>query len=438
MTLPASPLARSNGNDRRMKVLIVGKGGREHAIAWKLSSSPHVSELLCAPGNAGTSSIAENVPISDADVEALLTFSMQHAVDFTVVGPEAPLAEGIVDRFRESGLSIFGPTQAAARIESSKSYAKNLMLRAGIPTARAEVFDDFDSARRYVESVQPPVVIKADGLTAGKGVAVATATEDAIAALQRQMIDGEFGSSGETVLVEECLEGQELSVFAFVDGERLSPLIAAVDYKRAHDGGAGPNTGGMGSYSPPTPQLWTDETERRARVDIMEPIVAALAEDGNPYVGILYAGLMATDDGLKVIEFNCRLGDPEAQVILPRIETDLVDILQAAVNGNVGEAPVRAGSDPCVAVVLASKGYPGRYDTGVPVLGIDDVGDDTIVFHAGTKVDENGATVTDGGRILTISASGRRYQEARRRAYSAAAKIDIDGAFYRTDIADFP
>ena len=421
-----------------MNVLIVGKGGREHAIAWKLSSSPRVSDLLCAPGNAGTSSIAENVPISDTDVEALLAFSMQRSVDFTVVGPEAPLAEGIVDRFRESGLPIFGPTQAAARIESSKSYAKNLMLHAGIPTARAEVFDDFDSARRYVESVQPPVVVKANGLTAGKGVTVAATTRDAIAALQRQMIDREFGSSGGTVLVEECLEGPELSVFAFVDGERLSPLIAAVDYKQAHDGGAGPNTGGMGGYSPPTPRLWTDEIERRARVDIMEPIVAALAEDGNPYVGVLYAGLMATDDGLKVIEFNCRLGDPEAQVILPRIETDLVDILQAAVNGNVGEAAVRAGSDPCVAVVLASKGYPGRYDTGVPVLGIDDVGDDAIVFHAGTKIDENGATVTDGGRILTISASGRSYREARRRAYSAAAKIEIDGAFYRTDIADFP
>lgn len=420
-----------------MKVLVVGKGGREHAIAWKLSSSSRVSQLLCAPGNAGTSLIAENAPISETDIDALLAFSMQHAVDFTVVGPEAPLAEGIVDRFRESGLSIFGPTQAAARIESSKSYAKNLMLRAGIPTARAEVFDDFNSARRYVESVRPPVVVKAEGLTAGKGVTVALTTQDAIAALYRQMIDREFGSSGGTVLVEEYLEGPELSVFAFVDGERLSPLTAAVDYKRAHDGGAGPNTGGMGAYSPPTPRLWTDEIERHARVDVMEPIVAALAEEGTPYVGILYAGLMATDDGLKVIEFNCRLGDPEAQVILPRMETDLVDVLQAAANGNVGEAAIRMGSDPCVAVVLASKGYPSRYCTGVPVLGIDGVGDDAIVFHSGTKIDENGATVTDGGRVLTISASGGTYQEARRRAYSAATKIEIDGAFYRTDIADF-
>ena len=282
-----------------MKVLVIGKGGREHAIAWKLSQSARISQLLCAPGNAGTARIASNVPISETDIDGLLTFVTQHAIDFTVVGPEAPLAEGIVDTFRQAGLSIFGPTKAAARIESSKSFAKDLMLRAGVPTARAEVFRDFDAAREYVKSLSPPVVIKADGLAAGKGVVVADTTERAVSALHEQMVDLAFGSAGETVLVEEYLQGPELSVFAFVDGERISPLVAAVDYKRVGDGDTGPNTGGMGAYSPPLRVLWNDEVERSARTDIMEPVVAAMAAEGCPYVGILYAGLMLTRDGLQ-------------------------------------------------------------------------------------------------------------------------------------------
>ena len=420
-----------------MKVLVIGKGGREHAIAWKLSQSARISQLLCAPGNAGTSKIASNVPIPETDVDGLLSFATQHGIDFTVVGPEAPLAEGIVDTFQEASLSIFGPTQAAARIESSKSFAKDLMARAGVPTARAEVFHHFDSARQYVESLSPPVVIKADGLAAGKGVVVAETTEQALSALRAQMVERAYGSAGETVLVEERLQGPELSVFAFVDGKRLSPLIAAVDYKRVGDGDTGPNTGGMGAYSPPLGVLWNHEVERSARTEIMEPVVAALAAEGCPYVGILYAGLMLTRDGLKVIEFNCRLGDPEAQVVLPRIETDLLDLMQATVAGNVDDAKLRVSPQPCVGVVVASGGYPDAYQTGFPVAGLEDTLDEVTVFHAGTKLDDNEETVTDGGRVLTVSGSGATHKDARLRAYTAVERTTFDGSFFRGDIADF-
>ena len=420
-----------------MKVLVIGKGGREHAIAWKLSQSARISQLLCAPGNAGSSKIASNVPIPETNVDGLLSFAMQHDIDFTVVGPEAPLAAGIVDRFQAAGLSIFGPSQAAAQIESSKSFAKALMVRAGVPTARAEVFRDFDAAREYVNSLSPPIVIKADGLAAGKGVVVAESTEQALSALREQMVDRVFGSAGETVLIEEFLQGPELSVFAFVDGRRLSPLIAAVDYKRVGDGDTGPNTGGMGAYSPPLSVLWNHEVERSARTNIMESVVAALAAEGCPYVGILYAGLMLTRDGLKVIEFNCRLGDPEAQVVLPRIETDLLDLMLAAVAGNVEDVPLRVSQEPCVGVVVASGGYPDSYETGFPVAGLDEAHDQVTVFHAGTKLNDNEETVTDGGRVLTVSGSGATHKDARLRAYAAAARTTFDGSFFRSDIADF-
>ena len=420
-----------------MKVLVIGKGGREHAIAWKLSQSRRLTTLLCAPGNAGTARIAPNVPISDNDVDALLEFALHEKVDFTVVGPEAPLANGIVDRFQEAGLSIFGPTRSAARIESSKSFAKDLMRRAGVPTGRAQVFSEFDAARRYVQAQSPPVVIKADGLAAGKGVVIADTKERALSALHELMVDHAFGSAGETVLIEEFLQGPELSVFAFVDGKRLSPLIAAVDYKRVGEGDTGPNTGGMGAYSPPLGVLWNPEVERSARTEIMEPVVAAMADEGCPYVGVLYAGLMLTRDGLKVIEFNCRFGDPETQVVLPRIESDLLELMLAAVDGNVYDAPLRVSSDSCVGVVVASGGYPDAYETGLPITGLDIVENDTSVFHAGTKLNDSEETVTDGGRVLTISATGKTRQEARRKAYTATESLSFDGSFYRGDIADF-
>ena len=420
-----------------MKVLVIGKGGREHAIAWKLSQSSRISQLLCAPGNAGTSKIASNVPISETDIDGLLTFVTQHAIDFTVVGPEAPLAEGIVDRFQQAGLSIFGPTKAAARIESSKSFAKDLMLRAGVPTARAEVFHEFDAARKFVATLSPPIVVKADGLAAGKGVVVADTTERAVSALHEQMVDLAFGSAGEMVLVEEYLQGPELSVFAFVDGYKVSRLIAAVDYKRVGEGDTGPNTGGMGAYSPPLNVLWNDEVEHSARVDIMGPVVAAMADEGCPYVGILYAGLMLTRDGLQVIEFNCRLGDPETQVVLPRIKTELLDLMLATAEGDIDSTPLIVSPEPCVGVVVASGGYPDAYETGFPVAGLDEELDDVTVFHAGTKLDDNEETVTDGGRVLTISGNGATHKDARLRAYAVAEKTKFDGSFFRSDIADF-
>ncbi len=420
-----------------MKVLVIGKGGREHAIAWKLSQSSRISTLLCAPGNAGTARIALNVPISDSDVDGLLEFALHEEIDFTVVGPEAPLSEGIVDRFKEVELSIFGPTKAAARIESSKSYAKGLMCRAGVPTALAKIFRDFDLACAYARSLAPPLVIKADGLAAGKGVVVAETTDRAIAALRAQMIDQAFGESGETVLIEEYLQGPELSVFAFVDGQRVSPMIAAVDYKRVSEGDTGPNTGGMGAYSPPLDVLWNDEVERSARHDIVEPVVAAMADEGCPFVGVLYAGLMLTSDGLKVIEFNCRFGDPEAQVVLPRIKTDLLELMLATAAGNINDAPLLVSTDSCVGVVVASGGYPDAYKTGLSIAGLEKVEDDVTAFHAGTKLDANEETVTDGGRVLAISSTGETRQIARRRAYAAAESISFEGSFYRSDIADF-
>jgi phosphoribosylamine--glycine ligase len=420
-----------------MKVLVVGKGGREHAIIWKLLQSPRISSLFCAPGNAGTASIAENVPISDTDVDGLLTFAQQRGIDFTIVGPEAPLAAGIVDRFNDAGLAIFGPTKRATRIESSKRFAKDLMARAGVPTGRAEVFSNFDLARRHVESLDPPIVIKADGLAAGKGVVIADTAEQAVAALRAQMVDSEFGASGDTVLIEEYLEGPEISVFAFVNGERLSALFAAADYQRPGEGNVGPNCGGMGAYSPLVAPMWTDDIQNQVRTTVMEPVVTALADEGSPYIGVLYAGLMLTAQGLRVIEFNCRLGDPETQVILPRLKTDFLDVLQATVDGNPVDLQLDWDNRPAVGVVVASGGYPGPYETGLVIHGLDDVDDDVKLFHAGTSLDQDKSVVTDGGRVLIVTAIGQTYQDARQKAYVNAERITFDGAFYRRDIADF-
>ena len=418
-----------------MKVLLVGNGAREHALAWKLAASTLLSELLIAPGNAGTARLGRNIPIAATDVEGLLDFAARHGVEFTVVGPEAPLADGIVDRFQSCGLPIFGPTKAAARIESSKAFAKKLMLDNGVPTGSALVFDSYEDAARYAEDLPPPIVIKADGLAAGKGVVVADSQDGAVSALRSMMVEGEFGESGETVLVEQFLEGPEFSVFAFTDGRTISPLVAAVDYKRAGEGDAGPNTGGMGAYSPPAPELWNDEIERTVRADIIEPVLDSLAAQECPYTGALYAGLIRTEDGLKVIEFNCRLGDPEAQVILPRIESDLLELMLAATEGRLEDAPLLVGDRSCVGVVAASGGYPGAYDTGVPIEGLDNVPDDATVFHAGTKAGPGGETVTDGGRVLTVCGTGESRAVARLQAYLALSAISFEGSVHRTDIA---
>ncbi len=416
-----------------MRVLVVGSGAREHAIAWKLRQSARLSHLFVAPGNAGTASIAENLPTSASDMEGLARTAREHQVDLTIVGPEAPLAQGIVDLFRAQGLAVFGPTKAAARIEASKVFSKSLMQRHGIPTAAAQVFSSYEAARRYVMKHELPLVVKADGLAAGKGVFVCHTQEEALEALHECMEARAFGLAGDQVLVEECLQGREVSVFSFTDGTHLSPLVAACDYKRVGDGERGPNTGGMGSYSPP--EFWTARLAEQVRVTIMEPTVRAMAQEGYPYQGVLYAGLMMTQEGPKVIEFNCRLGDPETQALLPRLKTDLLELCLAVLDGRLQELPVKWSPEACVGVVMASQGYPGNYPRGVSIQGLERGDKDGVVFHAGTKPAAAGQVVTDGGRVLTVTALGATLEEARQRVYRNVERISFEGAHYRRDIA---
>ena len=415
-----------------MRLLVVGGGAREHAIAWKLAQSPRVDELLVAPGNAGTATLATNLPIDATDIPALLEAAREHRVDLTVVGPEAPLAAGIVDRFQAAQQRIFGPTQRAARIEVSKVFAKELMWRRGIPTADGQVFTSHQEAVAHVRSRELPLVVKAEGLAAGKGVTVAHTPEEALEAIDACMVKRVFGQAGERVIIEECLQGREVSVFAFTDGRHLSPVIAACDYKRAFDGDGGPNTGGMGSYSPP--EFWTPSLAQDIEERILRPTLDALAEEGTLFSGVLYGGLMMTPQGPKVLEFNCRLGDPEAQVILPLLETDLVDMLEAVLSGSVGVLDIRWRDQACVGATMAPQGYPGAYRKGLPISGLNDVASDVLVFHAGTAV-ADGALVTAGGRVLTVVGTGATLEEAREKAYDAIERITFEGAFYRKDIA---
>ncbi|MCX8213476.1 MAG: phosphoribosylamine--glycine ligase [SAR202 cluster bacterium] len=422
--MPPSLLERSD-----LTVLLVGSGGREHAFATRLVESPRLDTLFVAPGNAGTAEIATNVPIDAEDVDALVMYSVESGVDFVVVGPEGPLAAGLVDRLDAAGILVFGPTAAAARIESSKWFAKELMREHGVPTASTRKFTDFQTARDYILDQEPPIVVAADGLAAGKGVVVALDHDEALAALRERLGDG-----GPGVLVQEYMSGQEISVFAFIDGERVSSMIAACDYSPVGDGNVGPNTGGMGSYSPPEAAVWNPEMESRVRREIIEPVVAALALQGSPFRGILYAGLMLTVDGPKVVEFNCRLGDPEAQVVLPRLKSDLLDILIYVAQGDVSAASLEWDDQSHVAVVLASGGYPGKYATGFPIDGLDEMPPGVMVYHAGTRL--GGDTVTTaGGRVLAASASGDTLEVARLRAYEGVSRIRFSGSFHRGDIA---
>lgn len=413
--------------------MVIGGGAREHALAWKIAQSPKVTQLLVAPGNAGTAAIARNLNIRANEIDSLTKAAHELNIDLTLVGPEAPLAAGIVDRFGQLGLPIFGPTKAAAQIESSKVYARNLMQKYGIPCPAGVSFYSHAEAKKYVESMSMPIVVKADGLAAGKGVTVAGSKEEALKALADIMGARVFGSAGDQVIIEECLVGKEVSLLAFTDGKTVMPMVPACDYKRVFDGDRGPNTGGMGSYSPPG--FFGDKLTAEVAKTILQPVIKAMAREDTPYKGVLYAGLMIADTGPKVLEFNARFGDPETQAILPRLKTDLVDILLAVVDNKLDQTVVKWTEEPCVGVVMASGGYPGNYKTGLEITGLDKLNDDVMVFHAGTKLGEDSRIYTDGGRVLTVAAAGKNMAEARARVYGNLPRIHFDGCHYRQDIA---
>lgn len=415
-----------------MKVLIIGGGGREHAIAWKLSQSAKVSKIYCAPGNAGIAELAECVPIAASDIEALADFAATNQIDLTFVGPEDPLLLGIVNLFEKRGLTVFGPKKEAAIIEGSKSFAKDLMKKYQIPTAAYETFTDYESALSYLHQVGAPIVIKADGLAAGKGVIVAMSMAEAEQALHDMMQDEVFGSAGATVVIEEFLQGEEMTLLSFVDGKNVKQMETSQDHKAVFNGNQGPNTGGMGTYSPVShiPQTLVEDIMR----DIVKPAVAAMAAEGRPFSGILYTGLMLTEKGPKVIEFNARFGDPETQVILPRLKTDLMDIFLACVSGGLDQLQLEWSEQAAVCVIMASAGYPGPYEKGEVITGLETQSGNTVVFHSGTAK-ENGQVVTNGGRVLGVTAIGDTIEMARSGAYAAVNQIHFDGAHYRTDIA---
>lgn len=416
-----------------LKVMIIGNGAREHALAWKIAQSPRGATLYVAPGNAGTASIAQNLNIPTDDIEALANAARKLNIDLTIVGPEAPLAAGVVDYFEQLDLPIFGPTKAATTIESSKVFAKKLMQKHGIPCPKGITFSQYSKAREYVESQSAPIVVKADGLAAGKGVTVATSKQEALKALSDIMETKVFGSAGDSVVIEECVTGTEVSLLSFTDGNTVIPMVPACDYKRALDNDQGPNTGGMGSYSPPN---FFDATLTQKVVEtILQPVVRAMAEEGMPYKGVLYAGLMIAPDGPKVLEFNARFGDPETQVILPRLQTDLLDILLAIVDNRLHQVSIHWNSDACVGVVMASGGYPGSYKIGFPITGLDELDQGILVFHAGTKLGENSQILTNGGRVLTIAATAPTLAEARRKVYQNISLIHFEGCHFRQDIA---
>ncbi len=417
-----------------MKILVVGSGGREHALVWKLASSPRVSQLYCAPGNAGISQLATCVSVPATDLAGLKAFAEDNAVDLTVVGPEAPLALGIADLFRENKLKVFGPTRNAAKIESSKSFAKNLMMRQRIPTAEARVFESVRPALDYLERCALPIVVKADGLAQGKGVVVARTAQVAKDAVISMLEHRTFGDAGTRVMIEECLEGEELTLMAFADGKTVAPMLAAQDHKRLGEGDTGPNTGGMGAYAPAP--LATPALRYAIMRDVLHPAIEGLSRVGSPFFGVLYAGLMVKDGTPYVLEFNARFGDPETQVVLPLLKTDLADVLEAVVEHQLDQIHLEWFEESAVCVVMASGGYPGKYAQDLPITGLRDVSgrDRVAVFHAGTAW--NGPdVVTAGGRVLGVTAWGPSLRAAHDRAYEAGRRISFEGQYFRTDIA---
>ncbi len=416
-----------------MKVLVVGGGGREHALVWKIAQSPLAPQIYAAPGNAGISELAQCLPIPAADVDGLLTFARQKRIDLTVVGPELALEKGIVDKFREAKLTIFGPSREAALLETSKVFAKDFMIRQQIPTADYSVFSSSNEACRYVQRHGAPVVVKADGLAAGKGSVVAETVADAQTAIRQIMEERTFGSAGERVVVEEFMEGEEASILALVDGENYLTMISSQDHKRIYEADRGLNTGGMGAYAP-APVI-TEDVMAEVENHILRPAVCGMVREGYPFQGVLYAGLMMTKAGPRVVEFNCRFGDPETQVILPLLEDDFLELLLAVCDGTLPGRQVRWSSAAAVCVVMASAGYPGQYQQGFAIQGLGGpFPQDVMVFHAGTRI-QDAQILTDGGRVLGVTAMGANVQEAVSRVYRAVEKISFPGAYFRGDIA---
>lgn len=419
-----------------LNILVIGSGGREHTLAWKISQSPRVAKIFCAPGNAGTAALGVNVAIKPTEFDKLVDFCKSNAVDLVVVGPETPLIAGISNRFDAEGIPIFGPSLEAAQVEGSKVFTKELLAENGIPTAGFETFDNaetaIDAIKKHFKENSDPLVIKADGEAAGKGVIIAKSEAEALDAIDAMMVQKIFGASGDRVIIEEFLVGQEASLMAFVDGNTVAPMVPAQDYKRAYEGDEGPNTGGMGCYSP-VPAV-TEEIYDLALARIICPTISGLKKKGIHYRGVLYAGIILTNAGPKLIEYNCRFGDPETQVVLPRLETDLIDIIEAAVEGKLDEIEIKWYNRKAVCVVLASGGYPGDYQHGLPIEGIPDAeATGAIVFHAGTK-ENDGDIVTSGGRVLGVTATGDTFRSAVGSAYEAVDKIHFDNMHFRKDI----
>ena len=417
-----------------MKVLVVGSGGREHAIVWKLSQSPKVDKIYCAPGNAGIGQLAELVNIGAMEFHKLIEFVKSEGIDFTVVGMDDPLVGGIVDAFEKEGLRIFGPRANAAIIEGSKAFSKELMRKYNIPTAEYGTFSDYDLAVEHVKNGNFPVVLKADGLALGKGVLICNTLEEALEGLKEIMLDKKFGDSGNTVVIEEFLTGPEMSVLSFCDGKTIVPMVSAQDHKRAYDNDEGLNTGGMGTFSPS--RVYTEELAEECMKTIYQPTVDALNEEGRTFKGIIFFGLMLTPKGPKVLEYNARFGDPEAQVVLPRMKNDIVDVFEACIDGTLDKVDLQFEDNACVCVILASDGYPLAYEKGFEIKGMENFKgkDDYFLFHAGSKFNEEGKVVTNGGRVLGVTALGKDIKEARAKAYEATEWVDFDNKYMRHDI----
>ena len=414
-----------------MRVLVVGSGGREHAICWKLKQSPKVTELFCAPGNGGIAQTARCVDVKATDVEGMVRWAKDNAMDFVVVAPDDPLALGMVDALEEAGIPAFGPRASAAVIEASKAFSKELMKKYHIPTAQYETFTDLDKALAYIQEQGAPIVVKADGLALGKGVVVAATVEEAQTAAREMMADKKFGESGSTVVIEECMTGPEVTVLAFADGEHVSTMPASQDHKRAYDGNKGPNTGGMGAISPP-PQ-YTPEIAKRCVDEIFLPTIQALKAEGRPFHGVIYFGLMLTPSGPRVVEYNARFGDPECQAVLSLLDSDLLEIFLACREGTLDKLDIRWKGQSACCLVLASGGYPLDYKKGYPISGLEEAGKSAVVFHAGTA-QQDGQTVTSGGRVLGVTALGGTLEEAIANAYTAAKPISFTDMHFRTDI----